>query len=85
MNQLIKFEGEIVKLPTGFKWKIHNYYTPTGIVRPCKGLNFETFDVAIHKGKVFQGFHLFELKRGKEIMIAFCMIAQVKTKKVLPL
>lgn len=85
MNQIINYEGERIKLPIGFKWKIYNYFTPTGTVRPSKDLTFETFDKAIHKGKVFNDFHLFELRRGHEIMIAFCMIAQVKTKKVLPI
>ena len=70
-NQLIENLPDNLK---GSKFKIHNYYVPTGVLK-AKGFDFDHFPTVIYKTTIGECYHLFELiaERGTPIM-AFCII-----------
>lgn len=76
-NQLIIFEKDRVDLPQGFRWKVYSVFSPSSVLTKAL-VPFEHYDICIHMGKVDEGFHLFHLKSGENLVVAYCQIVKLK-------
>lgn len=63
-------------LPEGYEWEIHNYATPSGMVK-AREVKFKHFSQATWKQKI-GNFHAFELQNGGDLVWSYCLIVKSK-------